>query len=119
MYNDEIWKNMNEENIIDNYLISNKGKIKRKDNNFIYSYKSNKNNNYKQVFLKTKNGTKKQFYIHRLVAKYFIKNQNNFNIINHIDGDKQNNCIDNLEWCNQKENMKKWADKFYIKNILE
>ena len=42
----------------------------------------------------------KQKKIHRLVAKYFIDNPNNYEIINHKDEDKKNNHYKNLEWCN-------------------
>lgn len=44
-------------------------------------------------------------YVHRLVAEAFIKNPNNLSEINHIDENKENNFVDNLEWCNKKYNM--------------
>ena len=48
---------------------------------------------------------KRKFYkIHRLVALAFIPNPNNYNQINHIDGNKTNNHVDNLEWCTAKQN---------------
>ena len=52
-----------------------------------------------------KNGECKQHYIHRLVAETFIPNPNNYPEINHIDGDKRNNAVSNLEWCNRKMNV--------------
>lgn len=51
----------------------------------------------------------KKYYnitIHRLVAKYFIDNPDNKPQINHKDGDKLNNNINNLEWVTAKENMR-------------
>lgn len=48
---------------------------------------------------------RKNFYIHRLVATAFIPNPTQARYINHIDYNRENNKIDNLEWCTQKENI--------------
>ena len=53
----------------------------------------------------SKRSIKKQFYIHRLVALYFVDNPNKYNEVNHIDEDKENNSYLNLEWCTRKQNM--------------
>lgn len=53
-----------------------------------------------------KNGKMKSFNVHKLVAKAFIPNFNNKPQINHIDGNKCNNKVDNLEWCTVSENVK-------------
>lgn len=61
---------------------------------------------YRSVKLMFENGKQQRFYIHRLVAKYFVPNPNpkNKTIINHIDGDKLNNAASNLEWVSGREN---------------
>ena len=52
-----------------------------------------------------KNGKCKHAYIHRLVAETFIDNSDLLPVVNHKDGNKQNNNVSNLEWCKQKENI--------------
>jgi hypothetical protein len=48
--------------------------------------------------------SKKAFTIHRLVANSFITKKQGKEIINHIDGNKRNNSVENLEWCTYREN---------------
>lgn len=67
-----------------------------------------KSNGYQYVQL-YKDNIMKNLHIHRLVAQAFIPNPENKPQINHIDGNKQNNNIDNLEWSTSNENNKhKW-----------
>lgn len=97
----EVWKDVEE---LDNlYQISNMGRIKRKKDGKIMSIK-----NSKGWYLTSRFYINKKWITlrpHRLVAKYFIPNPNNFPVVNHKDLDKHNNCIDNLEWCTIKENI--------------
>lgn len=54
----------------------------------------------------TKDGIAKRVWLHRLVAETFIPNPNNLPQVNHKDGNKSNNHIDNLEWCTVAHNLK-------------
>lgn len=96
------------------YLISNRGRVLS-----LYQYKRNSGSGYyintrelkksisttgyEKVGL-TKNGRRKNYKIHRLVAKHFVANPFNRDVVNHIDGDYLNNNADNLEWCTTAEN---------------
>lgn len=62
-------------------------------------------NGYKYYRL-SKNNQKKMFYAHRLVAENFIPNPNHLPIVNHKDGNKLNNNINNLEWASYSDNIK-------------
>ena len=105
----EIWKDI--EGYEGLYQVSNKGRIKslnridsrgRKVNEKILSSKPN-NKGYLRVHL-YKNGKRKPFSVHRLVAIAFIPNPNNLLEVNHKDENKENNTVDNLEWCDRKYN---------------
>lgn len=48
----------------------------------------------------------KDVYIHRLVAMLFLENPNNYKEVNHKDGNKENNNVENLEWCTRSQNNK-------------
>ena len=58
---------------------------------------------YSRIVL-MKDGKKKRYMTHRLVALAFIPNPNNLPQVNHLDGNRHNNVVSNLEWCTQSEN---------------
>lgn len=101
-YSDEIWKDIvGYEGL---YQVSNYGEIKslRKNKKI---YQSINNAGYKVVSLYKNNKSIKKT-VHRLVAIAFIPNFNNLPQVNHIDGIKINNNLNNLEWCDNKYNQK-------------
>ena len=59
---------------------------------------------YMVVYLSS-DGKTRQKFVHRLVAEAFLNRAGN-DQVNHLDGIKTNNCVDNLEWCNGSDNMK-------------
>lgn len=67
------------------------------------------NTGYYQIVLR-KNKKRKHVRIHRLVALTFIPNPDNLPQVNHKDGNKLNNNIDNLEWCTNSENTQHGYD---------
>ena len=72
-------------------------------------------NGYKFICLR-KNNENKNVMIHRLVAQSFISNSNNKLCVNHIDGNKSNNSVENLEWCTHSENLKHAVNIGLIEN---
>ena len=66
--------------------------------------RKSKNGYYNVLLYKDNKGYSKS--IHRLVAEAFIPNLYNLPQVNHIDGNKLNNCVDNLEWCDNSYNIR-------------
>jgi len=85
------------------YQINNSGEIMSLIRNKILTPR--KCGQYNAVCLYDSNINRKNFYIHKLVAEYFIENPLNKDQVNHKDGNKNNNSIDNLEWCTASENI--------------
>lgn len=109
----EIWKDIKGYEGL--YSISNTGRVKRLARNRIIATGVNKPLKEKEI--KTfkgklgyihvnlwKNGQIKQHRIHRLIMLAHTNKPEDKNIINHIDGDKSNNTLGNLEWCTAREN---------------
>lgn len=84
------------------YLVSNFGKIKNSKTGHILKGTVQKNG-YLLVHLRLQNNEMKLY--HRVVAEVFIPNIDNKPEVNHIDGNKLNNRVDNLEWVTAKENI--------------
>jgi hypothetical protein len=84
-----------------NYEINSFGVVRNKKNNKII--RSFINNHYYRINLRN-NGIVKNLYLHRVLGLVFIPNPNGFSEINHIDGNKLNYSLSNLEWCNSKQN---------------
>ena len=99
---DEIWKDI--EGYEGLYIVSNLGRVKGLTRNRILTPRPT-NKGYYRVHL-SKEGTLKDFPIHRLVAKAFLDNPNNYNEVSHLDETKTNNCVSNLAWVSHSENCK-------------
>jgi hypothetical protein len=89
-----------------NYRIDIKGNVYVLKNNILKQLKPSLiNPGYYTVVLTNEVGRKK-FYIHRLLATYFIPNPKNLETVNHINGIKTDNSISNLEWLSKADNNK-------------
>lgn len=105
MASSEVWKIIDE---FPSYMVSNLGRVKSLDYNGTKKEKILKPIKQKKGYLKIGLYKNKKYYsrqIHRLVAITFIPNPNNEPQVNHIDGNKENNTVYNLEWCNNQYNQ--------------
>lgn len=94
--------------IYDNYIVYEDGRIWSISKG-IFLVPQDNGTGYMKVLLRTKDNSVNR-YVHRLVAQAFIPNPNHYREVNHIDGDKTNNCVLNLEWCTSKQNKRHASD---------
>lgn len=113
----ERWTDITIPGLDNKYQVSTMGQIKRlaydvvsQRNGAEYIMHKNEmivklqNQKYQMVMLMV-NGKQKAFYVHRLVAQAFIPNPDNLPEVNHINEDKYDNRVENLEWCTHSYNM--------------
>ena len=98
----EIWKDIKGYEGL--YQVSNLGKVKSLKKHQKILKLSDNGRGYMFVGL-SKNNKRKNKNVHRLVAETFISNYDNLLQVNHKDGNKNNNSVDNLEWVTQKQNL--------------
>ena len=101
----EIWKDI--EGYEGLYQVSNLGRVKSLKVSKIKSERIRKSYQQSSGYISIvlcKNGKVTNHKIHRLVANAFIDNPDNLPEVNHMDEDKTNNCVDNLEWCDSSYN---------------
>jgi hypothetical protein len=102
----EEWRNIIiNKQTYENYWVSNMGRFKNSKGIIMENYKYHTRNGYIIVGL-----NKNQYSLHRLIAFTFLENPENKPVVNHIDGNKINNAVSNLEWCTVAENNKHAID---------
>lgn len=104
----EVWKRLfyDNEDYGNYYLISNFGRVKNAKTGYIRKNTLDKQRGYYQMYISFgKRNFGKTIKIHRAVAQNFISNPYNLPQVNHKDGNKLNNFVDNLEWCTNQENV--------------
>ena len=106
--NQEIWKPINNNKILNGFEVSDRGRIKL-DGKLRPQYKFQ---NYHIFCVK-----RKTFSVHRTVAQTFVPNPYNYKYVHHIDSNTDNNNAENLQWCTLSFNSKQsWIDASDRKN---
>lgn len=100
----EIWKQTNYEN----YQVSNLGNVRNTKTKRVLKNSLSKSNGYYKVSLSRKGERSKVIEVHRLVAETFIpRNESLKLVVDHIDGNRLNNKVSNLQWITSKANNAK------------
>ena len=106
-----------------NYEVSDRGEVRKKKTKKImkqhYKYNGKKENDYKHITLQI-GGKRVKKIVHRMVAEEFIENPNNYPQINHKNNKKDDNRVENLEWCTNDYNLEyayKHGEREYVPKV--
>ena len=108
-----MWKKFIYEGQETDYSVSTEGEVRKDTTNYILSQSSQQD--YKFVGLII-NGKQKRMRVHRMVALAFIDNPDNKPYVNHINGNRSDNNVENLEWVTPSENTKHAVDTGLFKS---
>ena len=100
----EVWRPIPDTN--GRYEISNHGRARTNSQRPGLLTLTTQASGYRYVMVQLANGKQKNCRVNRLVAQVFIPNPKQLPEVNHIDGNKDNNHVSNLEWCDRSQNMK-------------
>jgi len=106
--NEIIWKRLkyHGNDLGDFYEVSNHGELRGVKTGKIRKKNITHEGYYFVVVSLGSRRSQKMLKVHRAVAETFLKNPEKYPFVNHLDGNKLNNLVDNLEWCTHEQNMK-------------
>lgn len=111
-----MWKEINQDHIAGHYSVSSDGRVRNNRTGRLIRHDTlgvrrrrvdgtrGSYSTYHRVTLSV-NGIQRRYSVSRLVAKYFLDKVEGKEYVNHIDGDRSNNAVTNLEWVTQEENQ--------------
>nr|DAH92587.1 MAG TPA: homing endonuclease [Bacteriophage sp.] len=107
------------ETIYPNIYVENEDVYKKKHDGTFHKLSKWKDSvGYYQVVFRI-NGKKIYKRVHRLIAETFLENPNNLPMVNHIDGNKLNNALTNLEWCTNAHNVQEAYNRKLYKSTYK
>lgn len=129
---EEVWKPV--VGYEDYYKVSNKGRIFRIERSITFENKLTGRLNtkvyeekelvgevdkdgYRKLIFNLKEKGKKRIFVHRIVALAFLSNEDNLPVVNHKDGNKANNSVENLEWCTVQHNNSHARENGLLKTL--
>lgn len=119
--NNEKWVKFIHEGENTDYFVSSFGRVCKviiKDGVVIHKIMALTPNGNGYLYVKLRiNKVRIKFFVHRLVALTFLKNPSNKPLVNHLDRNRQNNFVENLEWVTAEENTAHWMREQHKENV--
>lgn len=106
-----------EKYVLEHYEITRDGKVYSKFTNKYLKFHTDKDGYFDVGLVYNDEGRRQPFRVHRLVALKYIPEIEGCNVVNHKDLNKQNNCVENLEWCNVSKNTQHGFNNCVYENI--